>query len=150
MGTILIFLELFFALILLVGNVNANGTVKETMITTNNTEIKSSLELFATETATEETLELEKCMTNNNVWDLEINENIESALALENWMVNENVWHKGESVSVETVSEEALELENWMTNHKVWHTNHKISFDLETEESIIIEDWMTSENIWNK
>ncbi len=154
----------FFALTILVGNVYADGSEKSftsrenseeglaTMSIIKEAETMSSLELFVTETTTEETIELENWMTSNEVWNIKSAESIETDLELENWMVNEDLWHKGESISIETVSEESLELENWMTNDQVWKTNTEVSVDLEIEkeETLRVEDWMTSENIWNK
>jgi len=154
----------FFALTILVGNVYADGSNKsssirdsfgenlETMNFITEAETMNTLELFANETANQETMELENWMTNNEVWNIEFTENFEAGLVLEDWMINEDLWHKDEAMFIETISEESLELENWMTNDKVWNTNSEISVDLgiDQEETLEIEAWMTNEDIWNK
>ena len=96
----------FIALLLLAGNVAANGT-----------EVKaSSHEIIET------SLELENWMTDQNLWstnslytaDFALPET-EATLDLESWMTSEEVWEVQE-----TIVEEELEVESWMTNPEVW------------------------------
>ncbi len=154
----------FFALTIWVGNVYADGSNKssssrnsfgenlETINFISKAETKNTLELFATKTANEETMELESWMNNNDVWNIEFAENFEAGLELEDWMINEDLWHKNEAMFIETISEESLELENWMTNDNVWINGNKIStvFEIDQEETLQVQAWMMNDDIWNK
>jgi len=124
----------FIALILLVGNVQAEGTEAITPVK-----------------AIETTLHLEKWMTTENLWNsnsLDISGytlETESSLELENWMISAETWHVNSSINEEKELE--MELENWMTTSETWNI---IDFNEETETEITVEHWMTSENIWNR
>ena len=99
----------FFALFILVGNVNAKGT-----------ELSAS-----SHENIEATLELENWMTNDNFWALDaslvLEEENETALELENWMTNETAWELENTFVVETETEESLAFEPWMTNENIWN-----------------------------
>ena len=100
----------FIALILLVGNVKAEGT-----------EIKAS-----SHESIETTLQLENWMTNETIWNTnainnsEFVQETETNLEIENWMTNDKVWNLNNSFVEET--ETGLELESWMTNDEAWNT----------------------------
>jgi hypothetical protein len=96
-----------FALIILVGNINAKGTELDA----------SSHENI------EATLELENWMIDADFWDTGDNLVIETtndeALELESWMTNENTWQIGNNIELET--EQLLVLEPWMINENIWN-----------------------------
>ena len=95
----------FIALLLLVGNVNAEGT-----------EIKATgVEIIET------TLQLESWMTNETIWNnntttiMNVAQETETSLELESWMTSEETWN------VEDTNVEAeLTVEDWMIDSKVW------------------------------
>ncbi len=124
----------FIALILLVGNVQAEGT-----------ETKMASQ------AIETTLHLEKWMTSENLWNTntisisEIALETESTLEIENWMTNENTWSFNINIVEET--ETGMELESWMTTSETWNT---VNITEDTETGLAVENWMTSDNIWNR
>ena len=124
----------FIALLLLVGNVNAEGTETRALI----------------HKATETTLEVEEWMTNETIWNTnsfnfgEYLQETESNLTLENWMINEDIWNSSYVFAEE--AESALELECWMTCKKVWNNNNDVE---ETETELTVENWMISEMVWN-
>jgi hypothetical protein len=97
-----------FALIILVGNVNAKGT---------------ELDVFNLVTV-EENLELEDWMTNENLWTGEatliIEQEIDDNLKMEDWMINENNWNTTTPIIIEKEAEEKLDIEPWMTNENIW------------------------------
>ena len=98
----------FVALILLVGNVNAEGT-----------EVKAS-----SHEALETTLQLEKWMTDESIWNsnsanvAEFVQETETSLEIENWMTSEETWNVNNNFVEET--EAGMELESWMLNNKIW------------------------------
>jgi len=98
----------FFALFVLVGNVNAKGN-----------------ESFASSHETENTLEIE------------------------DWMINENCWSTGGSFDLSLAADAILEVEGWMTSENTWKAENKIDLETETEQELAFEPWMTDENIWN-
>jgi hypothetical protein len=124
----------FIAFLLIVGNVKAEGT-----------------ETKATSQAIETTLQLEKWMINEAIWNTRpsvnygIIQETETGLQLENWMTNASVWNSNNNFV--KVDETELELENWMTNDKIWSNYNNVE---ETETALSIENWMTNETIWNR
>ena len=100
------------ALLLVVGNVKAEGT-----------EVKSSASLEVVETK----LVLESWMIDESIWNerpaalvqIETEDNLE----IENWMTDENTWEPISKTSEfeKTEKETKLELESWMTADKVWN-----------------------------
>ena len=121
----------FIALLLLVGNVKAEGT-----------EVKAS-----GRENIETTLQIENWMTNDAIWNANtLNttnfvQETEVGLELENWMTNSESWNAGYNFVEET--ETGLSLENWMIYQKIWDLN---TTDYETE--LTVESWMTNNNIW--
>jgi len=119
----------FIALLLLVGNVKAEGT-----------EAKAS-----SQENIETTLQLENWMTDEVIWNTnsisiaEINQETETGLDLENWMTSEETW----SVNGNFVEEAAMELENWMTSEETWNVNN-----LNQETELAVENWMIDNNVW--
>jgi len=97
----------FIALILLVGNVQAEGT-----------ETKTS------------------------------NQAIETTLQIEKWMTDETLWNTNSKVitGISAEKESAMEIEDWMTSTETWDFNKSIA--QETEAGMVIESWMTSEENW--
>jgi len=98
----------FIALLLLVGNVKAEGT-----------ETKAS-----SRESIESTLQLESWMTDESVWNEnsfnigEFARETESNLELENWMTCNETWNLNSNFVEE--SEMGLEVENWMIDNNVW------------------------------
>jgi len=98
----------FFALFVLVGNVNAKGN-----------------ESFASSHEIENTLELEEWMINENCWstgesfDLSLAADV--MLEVEGWMTNENTWKAENKIDLETETEQALAFESWMTDENIWN-----------------------------
>ena len=121
----------FIALILLVGNVKAEGT-----------ETKASRQINI-----ESTLQLENWMTDESVWNtnsLDMNDFIqetESVLELESWMTSRKTWNSKNHFF--NVSEFAMELEDWMINEEAWNTNNNI-----IDQELEVEAWMINENYW--
>ena len=121
----------FIALLLLVGNVKAEGT-----------ELKASkLEFIET------TLQLEGWMTDETVWNvnsvytIDFAQETETSLQLENWMTSENIWNLDNSFVTET--EAGLELENWMTSEDIWKVEKS-----DVEEKLVVENWMLNSDVW--
>ena len=120
------------ALLLLGGNGYAKGTQAK-----------------ASSQETETTLQLEKWMTNERVWNskstfnFEIGQETETGLSLENWMTKAETWNLNTNFRKE--AESKMELENWMTSEEIWNVNKNIE---ETETKLTVENWMISENIW--
>ncbi|HSH20310.1 MAG TPA: hypothetical protein VLA03_07640 [Draconibacterium sp.] len=125
------------ALLLVIGNVNAEGTETKALI-------RESIET---------TLQLENWMTNEAVWNKnafnfgEYFQETESNLQIENWMTSDKTWSSNKSFVEET--ETSLELECWMTCEKIWNGNNNVE-KTETETELTVENWMTNENIWNR
>jgi hypothetical protein len=100
------------ALLLVVGNVKAEGT-----------EVKSAASLEVVETK----LVLEDWMMNESIWNEKpaawvVNET-ENNLEIENWMTDENTWEPISTTSEfeKAETETKLELESWMTADNVWN-----------------------------
>jgi len=124
----------FVVLLLLVGNVQAEGT-----------------ETKAASQAIETSLQVEKWMTDETIWNTksisfaEIAQENETSLELESWMTSAETWNLNNSYFEET--EAGMELESWMTSEDTWNTISNIQ---ETETELTVENWMTNENNWNR
>jgi hypothetical protein len=98
----------FIAFLLIVGNVKAEGT-----------------ETKRTSQAVETTLQLEKWMTDETIWNIKPSTNIvitqdtETGLQLEDWMTNAKAWNSNDDLI--DITETEMELENWMTKEKLWN-----------------------------
>jgi len=96
------------ALLLLVGNANAEGTEK----ITNNQAIETSLQL-------------EPWMIDETIWNstknlnFDITQETENGLEIENWMTNSKTWSFENNFAKETESE--IKIENWMTSEEIWN-----------------------------
>ena len=125
----------FIALLLLVGNVKAEGT-----------ETKAS-----GREAIETTLQLENWMTDENIWNInsisiaEFVQETEPALEIENWMTSDKTWNSSFNFIEET--EEPMKLECWMSCEEIWNTDKKVQ---EKETALAVESWMISDNFWNR
>jgi len=121
----------FVALILLVGNVNAEGT-----------EVKAS-----SHEALESKLQLEKWMTDESIWNSnsanfeEFLQETETSLEIENWMTSEKTWNM-KSIFVEE-TEAGMDLEGWMLNENNWNLE-KMNFDTD----LTVENWMLNLKVW--
>jgi len=97
-----------FAIILLAGNVNAEG---------NKAILASSLE-----TSVETSLQMESWMTDEAVWNTSsaaiVVIETEADLEMENWMTDDETWEVSPRLVQET--ENKLELEQWMMNENNW------------------------------
>ncbi|MCY1721568.1 hypothetical protein OU798_14525 [Prolixibacteraceae bacterium Z1-6] len=113
----------------------------------NSTTDASAFAEYLTE-ETEESLQLENWMTNeNNFFEtVNIETEIENRLEIESWMTNESLFN-GVAAYFEVETEEALELEDWMKNMDYFGVQ-TIEFELETEEGLEIETWMTDNSVW--
>ena len=117
---------LFFAIVLLAGNVNATEH-----------DVKAS-----SHENIEATLEFENWMMDETIWNtttFNYSEATETKLEVENWMTNEIVWD---------VHYETLTLENWMINDEIWDVESIANIETETEQDLSTENWMVNENIW--
>lgn len=124
----------FIAILLIVGNVQAEGT--ETKITSQAVETTLHLESWMTS---------ENLMNTNLTFIAEITQETETALELESWMTNAETWNDNSSLIEEAETE--MELESWMVTSETWNTVNIIQ---DTETEITVESWMTSENIWSR
>ncbi len=118
---------LFFAFVLITGNVNA---------TEHKTDASSH------EYIQEASLKLEKWMMDENVWstsDMRLWNSQETNLRLEGWMTNQSVWD---------VQSDNLNLESWMMDENVWEVQ-PLAFATEKEKVLEVENWMVNEAIWN-
>ena len=121
----------FIALLLLVGNVNAEGT-----------EAKAS-----SHENIEATLQVEKWMTNEFIWNTnsvgisEFGEETEANMELENWMTSAETWNLSSNFVEET--ETGMDLESWMTNESTWNLDN-----MNLEADLTVEKWMTENNVW--
>jgi hypothetical protein len=121
----------FIALILLVGNVKAEGT-----------EVKAS-----SHETIESTLQLENWMMNETIWNTstvtiaEFTRETETTLEIENWMTDAETWNSNFNFVEEM--ETGMSLENWMMNEKIWDLQNS-----NNETEITVENWMTNNNIW--
>ena len=91
--------------------------------------------------------EIKSGKTNNSIayaWYFE--EETEQNLQLEDWMVNDNLFYINTNwVNVET--EPALQLEDWMMNQDLFNVK-ALEISNETESPLLMEDWMTNTKIW--
>ena len=74
---------------------------------------------------------------------------IETSLQVEKWMTDETIWNT-KSISFEEIAQETestLEVECWMTCDEIWDTTTNIE---EIEAELTVENWMTDENNWNR
>jgi hypothetical protein len=121
----------FIAILLLVGNVNAKGIETKA----------SSHENF------EATLQVEKWMTDEFIWNTnllgiaEFGAETEATLELENWMTSAETWNLSSSFIEET--ETGMDLETWMTNESTWNVGN-----MNHEADLTVEKWMTENNVW--
>lgn len=122
----------FVALLLLVGNVRADGT-----------ELKAS-----SRENIETTLQLENWMIKETIWNTnsmgiaDFVQETEASLEIENWMTKKEIWKAGELFVEET--EAGMKLESWMTSEKTWNLNK-----MNAEEELRVEDWMVNNKAWN-
>jgi hypothetical protein len=122
----------FIALLLLVGNVKAEGTEANA----------SSHESIET------TLQLEKWMTDETIWNKnsiymgEFVQEKETNMELENWMTSKETWNLNNNLVEET--ENPMKLEGWMTSEETWK-----SVDMDFEKELTVENWMINNNSWN-
>jgi len=121
----------FIAFLVLAGNLNTEAT-----------EIKAS-----NRENSETTLELEKWMTDETMWNTntvnvaEFAQETEAELELEDWMTNTEIWNSDYSVDQEVESD--LELEGWMINETTWNTDN-----MENESALTVEPWMLDNSFW--
>ena len=112
----------------------------ETTSETNDTETFSAF----LEVESEEALEVENWMTNENTFTTAnfYAVEAESPLNVETWMTNDNYFHNSTFQFIEA-SDDELEIEDWMLNDDLFSTTNN------DEQSLILEDWMISEDVWN-
>jgi hypothetical protein len=121
----------FIALLLLVGNVKAEGT-----------ETKAS-----SHESIESTLQLENWMIDEAIWNsnsLNISEFVqetETGMDLETWMTSSETWNFNTNFVEET--EAGMEVESWMTSEDIWNLSK-----INNETELTVENWMTDSNIW--
>jgi hypothetical protein len=121
----------FVAFLLLVGNVNAEGT-----------EVKAS-----SHENMETTLQLEEWMTNESFWNSNsvnisnFGVETEAKLELEDWMTSEENWNSSNNMVEET--EAGMEIESWMTSEEAWNPNFSVN-----ETELKVENWMIESKIW--
>lgn len=93
-------------------------------------------------------IESNSASTGAEVYALNLEVETEEALELEDWMTDENSFDVY-SHYFQTEQEEALELEDWMMDESIF--NHSsFRFTVETESQLELEDWMTSDKVWNR
>ncbi|MCD6355304.1 MAG: hypothetical protein J7L95_07130 [Prolixibacteraceae bacterium] len=102
-------LSVFFALLILGGNVKAEGT---------------EVAVSSHENIKEESLELEDWMLDEAFWNisettLRATQSSEKSLELESWMTDEKRWEFN-NINFETEKEQELNLEFWMINGFGW------------------------------
>jgi len=68
----------------------------------------------------------------------------EESLRLEDWMTNEEVFNE----NVEAETEAPMELENWMTNESLFNATTS-EFAIETEPKLELENWMVNDDVFN-
>ena len=144
-------------LIMLVGNVNAEGT-----------QAKAS----SHENAIETTLQVEKWMMDNAVWNTDkmiaYDSGADDSFGIENWMTDANTWNVNNFAAEETEQELKVEdwmiesnwelksliaeeqeapltTESWMTTGQAWFTGE---FDNVLETALAVENWMINDNVW--
>ena len=121
----------FIALLLLVGNVKAEGIESKA----------SGRESIETD------LQIENWMINETIWNTKTVNNsafiqeTETTLVIESWMTNEEKWNSNYNFVEEM--ETGMSLETWMTNEKLWNREA-----MDTETELNVESWMTDNNIW--
>jgi len=104
-----------------------------------------------TKAETEEALNLEDWMTNDNYFlpaTFSMADEIESPLELESWMTSDNYFDTFSNLN-EVDAEKPLELESWMTNTNYFIIN-TYDFENETEQPLNLENWMVDNNYWKK
>lgn len=101
------------------------------------------------EEETEESLELEEWMINENYFAtfIFVEDEIENPLELEDWMTNETRFDAN-SMYFEVETEETLELENWMTSEN-YFGNSAFQIIEETDNELELEDWMLKDDLFN-
>ncbi len=120
------------ALLLMVGNVNAEGTETKALVR-----------------ETETTLQVEKWMTDEALWNTNsvnmaaLSQETEATLELENWMTSTETGSFNNYFVEE--AEENLEVECWMTCDENWNTTTNIE---ETETALAVENWMINDKAW--
>jgi len=110
------------------------------------TDADASAEYYAVET--EESLELENWMTNDNNFfeTVSIETAVDNSLEVESWMTNESLFN-GTAAYLEVETEDALQLEDWMQNTEYFGVQ-TVDVELETEKGLEIEAWMTDNKVW--
>ena len=96
------------------------------------------------EAASEENMEVENWMTNENLFSHMAVSQAETPIEIEEWMTN------AENFMATTFTEEsdqALEVASWML-HKENFSSFNINED--TEKALEVENWMLNENTWAK
>lgn len=83
--------------------------------------------------------------TEANAFAVYLEEETEETLEMEDWMTNENYFVT--NVYLEKETENPLELENWMTNEIFLNANSLL--EEETEETLELEEWMVDENYFD-
>jgi hypothetical protein len=104
------------------------------------------------ETETEETMELEDWMTNDNFFipsGISMAEEAENPMELEGWMTSGNYFGTPSNSMFEVETEQPMELESWMTNENYFSSN-TITFENETERPLNLESWMVDNMYWNR
>ena len=149
----------FLTLVMLVGNVNAEGTQAKASNHENAIETTLHIEKWMTDNAVwktqasnpvvyeqsaDEMPEIENWMTNAVTWDVNryTVEETEQELKVEDWMTESN-WELQYLTATE--QEAPLVLESWMTTGKAWFANE---FDTASEEVLTVEDRMINDKVW--
>ena len=122
----------FFALLLLVGNVRAQGA-----------ELKATCRKNIEPTAQLENRMSDATILNTNTINIdEFTQETELALELKNWMTSEEIWNLNNNIYDET-EEEPLNIEDWMISDEIWNT-----VSLDVEPALTVKDWMINDNYW--
>lgn len=147
-------------LIMLVGNVNAEGTQAKASSRENAVETTLQIEKWMIDnaawnstvnktnafemTASDETLQIENWMTDTRTWDLSpmAAEVTEPGLKVEDWMLNSN-WELNNLMIVD--EETQLTTENWMFTGTAWFAGE---YDKAPETALVLENWMINDNVW--
>lgn len=120
----------FIAFLLMVGNVNAEGT-----------EVKASgHENIETSLQIEKWMTEEFLLNSNSVYYSEIVPETESVMVLENWMTAPESWNPVTDFTEEKDS--AMELETWMTSEATWN-----GIKTESDSELKVENWMLGNSI---
>jgi len=149
----------FLTLIMLVGNVNAEGTQAKASSHENAIETTLQVEkwmidnaawntnadkMIAYELVADESIQIENWMTDVNAWDVNhfATEANEPELKLEDWMTESN-WELNGLIAEE--QEAPLTVESWMTTGQAWFTGE---FDYALETALTFENWMINNEVW--